>query len=130
MSKSADDANEWETPSQIQGKSDRRESYRTDVPAHIQVEDEAWDVEGNVSLGGFFIPAGQKGADMPLGTQGRCELRIPESLRQPDEPATLLADVVAAPVAHRRPGRFLEFQGLSFEDERRIARLLDFTHPE
>lgn len=109
------------------GKTDRRESLRSDVAARVHVGDQVIETEGNVSLGGFFIPVGFPGSELDLGTETTCEILVPEGARQPGEPETFTLATVVSPTPGGRPGCYLQFSELDFDGERRIARLLDET---
>jgi hypothetical protein len=98
---------------------DRRESLRSDLECKFVVNNDPFAATANVSLTGAFFFEGEATAD--IGDTVEVELGTDK-----EESLTLPATVGPAP-GDRDQGFFLRFQELEFEQERRLARLLDET---
>lgn len=128
MSGQGDDPFERRDMRPILGKTDRRDSLRTEVDVRVHVGEEVIETKGNVSLEGFLIPPELPGSDLVEGSEVKLEILIPEHGRTPDDPEVLVLPATVSPTPGDRPGCYLSFPGLDFEKERALARLLDLTH--
>lgn len=105
------------------GKTDRRESLRSDLECRVSFSDrEPLELTGNVSLTGCMFEPGAIPNAPPLGVTGEVELAV-------DRKRSLTLPVTVAPPPGLRPGYFLQFPELDFDTERSLARLLDKTNP-
>jgi hypothetical protein len=102
------------------GKTDRRESLRSDVPCILHVEGaEPVETIGNVSLTGCLVAPGVLEGPA-LEDKVRVEITV-----DPRKPFEL--EGTMSPPPGKREGRFVRFPELDFDTERTLARLLDNT---
>lgn len=105
------------------GKTDRRESLRSDVECRVSFPGrEPVELTSNVSLTGCMFEPGQLEDVLPEGSEGEVEVAI-------DKRRSLKLPVTVAPSPGHRPGVYLRFPELDFDTERTLARLLDTTNP-
>lgn len=102
---------------------DRRESLRSNLECKLYVNNDPFEATANVSLtGAFFL--GEEVGDGDPPEEGS-EIEVELGADRGEDAVRIPARVVAPP--GERKGVFLKFPELEFEEERRLARLLDNT---